>query len=254
MAEEKALRQALVSHHHEDHAGNAAVLAAGGMKVWASSESSRLLMRRSPLRLYQHLIWGKPHPLAAPLLSLESLPPAAAGASPTAVPAEAPARELRVGPHAAHAIPAPGHCDDQFVFHVPSEGWLFAGDAFLHERVQYFRADEDFAKTVASCRRLLALDFQHLFCAHRPRMGNGKAALAEKLDWLLELEGRVRALAGKGLGERAITARLWPFWKRAWPAILFSSGDVSHANMVRSILRGPTPRPENLPDHAAGGL
>ena len=76
----------------------------------------------------------------------------------------------------------PGHCEDQVAFWVPDRGLLFSGDAFIHERPRYFRSDEDFHATIASLRRLLELDFEHLLCAHRPRVGNGKAALQQKLQ------------------------------------------------------------------------
>jgi hypothetical protein len=40
----------------------------------------------------------------------------------------------RARPATSATAEAPGHCEDQVAFHVPGEGWLFSGDAFLHEQ------------------------------------------------------------------------------------------------------------------------
>jgi glyoxylase-like metal-dependent hydrolase (beta-lactamase superfamily II) len=222
-ARDAGVRRALVTHHHEDHAGNAARLQGEGVRVLASRPTAAIVAGDVPIRFYQHLMWGKAPPFRA-----EVLGDAAA-----------------LGPYEARVVPAPGHCPDQVVFHVPAEGWLFSGDAFLSEHVKVFRRDEDFAQTVATLERLVALDFDALFCAHRPRRTGGRAALAAKLERLREVEGRVRALHAQGLDERAIAARLDGPRAGAWFYRL-TAGDVSVRNLVRSILRGPEERREVL--------
>jgi glyoxylase-like metal-dependent hydrolase (beta-lactamase superfamily II) len=218
-AADAGIRRALLTHHHEDHAGNAARLGDTGVSVLAGGETAALVARDLPIRFYQHFLWGKARPArAAPF-----------------------GDALRIGRHRAVVVPAPGHCQDQVAFHVPEEGWLFSGDAFLHERVKVFRADEDFAATVATLDRFLALDFEALFCAHRPRPTGGKEAIRQKLAWLRDVEGRVRALHVDGVPAREIARRIVP--KRAtldW----ITMGDASTESMVRSILHGPVPRPE----------
>lgn len=220
-ARDAGIRRALLTHHHEDHAGNAALLAGRGVEVLASTRTAPLVERALPIRFYQHVLWG-------------AAPPAQATPFPGAT--------TRIGRFEGRVVPAPGHCDDQVAFHVPSEGWLFSGDAFIHERVRVFREDEDFAVTVATLERLCALDFDVLLCAHRPRASGGKAALQAKLAWLRGLEAQVRELEGRGAGAREIVARLALGEGRAFFRLTF--GDVSSANLVRSILHGPRPRPE----------
>src|SRR5262249_22209068 len=116
-----------------------------------------------------------------------------------------------------------------------------SGDAFLHERVKVFRRDEDFAATLLTLERLLELDFDALLCGHRPRFSQGKRALAAKLAWLRDVEGRVRSLHDSGAPMAEITKRLG-----VRPGLLnyMTLGDTSTANMVRSILRGPELRVE----------
>jgi glyoxylase-like metal-dependent hydrolase (beta-lactamase superfamily II) len=188
-ARDAGIRRALLTHHHEDHAGNAALLAGQGVEVLASTETAPLVARGLPIRFYQHVLWG-----AAPV----------ARATPFA------GETVPLGRFEARVVPAPGHCEDQVVFHVPSEGWLFSGDVFIYERTRVFRRDEDFAKTLATLERLCALDFDVLLCAHRPKLSGGRRALQEKLDWLRGIEARVRELHGQGCSVREIVAKVAP--------------------------------------------
>ena len=204
----------------EDHSGNAARLAALGVRVLASSATAPVVERGFPIRFYQHLLWGAAEPVRAATFATES---------------------VSLGHLEARVVPTPGHCDNQVAFHVPSEGWLFSGDAFIAERVRVFRRDEDFARTTATLERLGALDFDVLFCAHRPRLTAGREAILAKLDWLRGIKQRVRELhAGASVDE--IVKRLGFGADRPFYRLTF--GDVSTANMVRSILFGPRPRPE----------
>jgi glyoxylase-like metal-dependent hydrolase (beta-lactamase superfamily II) len=214
------VRRALITHHHEDHAGNAERLEREGIPVLASARTAALVARDLPICFYQHFLWGKARPARAATFG----------------------DEVELGPHLARVIPAPGHCVDQVAFHVAEEGWLFSGDAFIHERVKVFRRDEDFAATVATLERFLTLDFDALLCAHRPRFSNGAEAIRSKLGWLRDVEGRVRTLRGAGAGVGEITRRLGV--RRPGQMTWITLGDASTANMVRSILHGPEVRPE----------
>ena len=220
LARHKGVRQALITHHHEDHAGNAGALQAAGVAVYGTAETACLVGTPLPVPFYEHLVWGKMRPAELSPLPADRVP---------------------LGGREATVVPAPGHCVDQVVFHVPALGWLFSGDAFIHHRVRVFRRDEDFAQTVDTLERLSALDFDVLLCAHRPTLTGGPAALRAKLQWLRDLEGQVRRLHAAGAGQPEIAARLGiahPRWR--W----LSAGDASTRNLVRSVLAGPVPRPE----------
>jgi glyoxylase-like metal-dependent hydrolase (beta-lactamase superfamily II) len=202
-AAEAGVRRALLTHHHEDHAGNAGRLGRAGVAVLAGEQTAALIARDLPIRFYQHFLWGKARPARAARLN---------------------EGELLIGAHRARVIPAPGHCADQIAFHVPEQGWLFSGDAFIHERVKLFRRDEDFAATVATLERFLTLDFEVLFCAHRPRLTGGKAAIREKLGWLRDVEGEVRALHARGVPPAEIARRAVPL---PAPLTAITLGDAS---------------------------
>ncbi len=221
LAEQLGLRRAVLTHHHEDHAGNAAPLVAAGVEVSASPLTARLLAHKLPLPFYQHLVWGTPRPAMVRELRSET---------------------VAIGPFEARVVAAPGHAVDQIVLHVPERGWLFSGDVFIHERVKVFRRDEDFAAAVATLERLLELDFDTLFCGHRPVAEGGRSALARKLDWLRQLEDGARHHHSRGRGVGEIVHRLGIDTRGSM--VLLSAGDASPANLVRSILHGPTPRRE----------
>ncbi|MEO6419797.1 MAG: MBL fold metallo-hydrolase [Polyangiaceae bacterium] len=221
LAKRLGIRRAILTHHHEDHAGNARELALAGVAIEAAARTSAILERGVPIRFYQHVLWGNAPPAKSSVLSSHS---------------------LRIGSYAAEAIPADGHCADQVAFFVPSEGWLFSGDAFIHERIKVFRRDEDFAAMVATLRRFLALDFDTLLCAHGPRLTNGRAAVAAKLEWLLGIEARVRELHRRGCTDSEIANRLEIPRPAAFQRVTF--GDVSTCNIVRSVLYGPAIREE----------
>lgn len=220
LAAAAGIRRAILTHHHEDHVGGAAALAGAGIEVLASRATAALVAHRLPIRPYQHVIWGAARPVAA-------LP----------IAAEVPLGHLR-----ARVIPAPGHAADQIVLWVPDRGWLFSGDVFIAERVKAFRRDEDFAATVATLERLARLDVDVLLCAHRPVDRGGREALARKLHWLREVEGRVRDLERRGASRGEIMRRLRMPGTRT--LAIATLGDVTTGNMVRSILDGPCPRRE----------
>jgi len=214
------IARVVLTHHHEDHSGNAALLAARGAEVLATAPGVRLVARDLPRRFYQHVLWGEAEAVAA-----------------REVPAEVPLGRLR-----ARVVPASGHSVDQLALHVPERGWLLSGDAFVAERVKVFRGDEDFHETCATLERFLALDFDALLCAHRPRFSGGKEAIRAKLSWLREVEGRVRDSHARGRSVRRIVRELGIEPSSAFYAITF--GDVTTANLVRSILEGPRKRLE----------
>ncbi|MDJ0803015.1 MAG: MBL fold metallo-hydrolase [Desulfobacterales bacterium] len=208
------IHRILITHHHEDHSGNAAAFRRhSGARLNAHPQAITAMARGFRIRPYQHLVWGRTPPVGA-----DPLPDRIVSERVTLVP-----------------LHTPGHSHDHTVFWEPERGWLFAGDIYLGERIKFFRADEDIHAQIASLRRIRDLPFQALFCAHNPSTKNGPLKIGAKLDFLETLRERVRGLHTQGCGAREIITRLDPRQDRfvKW----FTTGNASFANMVRSALR-----------------
>ncbi len=202
----------LLTHHHEDHSGNAGVLKNElGLPVLASSATAKALERPFYTALFQRVVWGKPSPEKVDVLE----------------------EEISLGSFTLRAVPAPGHSHDMTVYLEPHRGWLFSGDLYLSSRIKYFREDEDFAQTMHSLERVLKLDFDSLFCGHNPKPENGKKFLQQKLDYFRELEGTVAELSMKGYPPNEVTRQI--LGKEGLMPFL-TSGRVARKHLVNSIL------------------
>lgn len=185
---DEEVKRVVLTHHHEDHAGNAErILSELEVPVFAPEKAAAHLRRGHPLKPYQKVVWGKTTPFAPRIIT----DPFDAG-----------------GGHTLSPIEAPGHSDDLTCFLEKEKGWLFAGDLFIADTPIYFRADENFSDMIQTLGRLKELDFQTLFCAHRGVVKKGPEALARKHAYLLELQEKAKNLHARGLSVRKITRKL----------------------------------------------
>jgi len=202
----------LLTHHHEDHSGNAALAQSLGADLFAPSSILEKLRRGFPILPYQHIAWG------------------------TATPVEAKPLPLRIetGRYTLEALPTPGHSRDHTVFLEAEQGWLFSGDLYIADRIKYFRVDERIDQQITSLRSVLQHDFDMLLCAHRPQLSGGRTRLERKLAYLEDFVGEVGSHLERGAGEREVLARMKhkggnKFW--------VSGGNVSFDHMVRSAIQ-----------------
>lgn len=211
--EERALDGVVITHHHEDHMGGAALLQERrGLRPLVHPAGQPALAQGFEIELYRRVVWGRPRPVACEPLA-----------------AEVRTRRLRF-----EVLHTPGHSPDHVCLFEPSRGWLFAGDLFLAERLRYLRRDEDLDQLIASLRRVAALPVRDVFCAHRGLVRGGKDALARKAENLEALRERARELLRQGLGEREVTRRV--AGKEGLTTWL-SAGHFSARNFVRAVAR-----------------
>ena len=210
---ELGVRQCVTTHHHEDHSGNHGLLARELhiTPLAHPSAVARLAEPEGQPQLYRRVAWG-----ARPPVSVAPL-----------------AQQLDTPQFRFQVIHTPGHAADHVTLFEPERGWLFSGDLYLAPRLRYLRADEDVHAMMDSLRRVLALEPQVLFCQHRGRVEQGAARLRDKLDFLVELGGRIRELHRRGWSGAAI-ARALPGSDLLWR--LWTGGDFSKRNFVRAFL------------------
>lgn len=208
-----AIDQVVLTHHHEDHAGNAALVARRLDVDPLAHPAARPLMRHpGRLRLYRRLVWGP-------------VPPCTVGDV---------GAELETPYHTFQVIHTPGHALDHVALHEPRRRWLFSGDLFITRRPTVMSGDTDVTTLIGSLRQLLKLPDCRMFCQHSGHHESHQKALGDKLDWLLGLQERAVMHHEEGRSLRETTRALGlgkPFWR------LVSRGEFSGENLVRGLLR-----------------
>ncbi|WP_372365275.1 MBL fold metallo-hydrolase [Candidatus Uabimicrobium sp. HlEnr_7] len=212
LAQQQQIQKIFLTHHHEDHSGSAHSF---NIPVFSSAKTAQIMRKGFKLKFYQKLLWGKMRVCECQTFSNENT----------------------IGNSMVKIIETPGHSDDHVAFFLPQKKWLFSGDLFIHQKIKYFRRDEDFSKTIDSLQSVLSLDFTTLFCCHYGIVEQGKKALQNKLDHLLRIEDKVRTLHAEGLSIKQISRKLTKS-----TSVVITFGDVSTNNLVYSILHGARPR------------
>jgi glyoxylase-like metal-dependent hydrolase (beta-lactamase superfamily II) len=206
--DEARLKGVVVTHHHEDHAGNLELISRGALPVAIAPVTLRAVRELGPLDLYRRICWGQP-----PALATEVTPFVARG--------------LRL-------IHLPGHSPDHHVVWDEEHGTLFAGDLFIGVKVRIAQDDEVVSEQIRSLRAAIALKPERVFCAHRGPLTNPVETLKAKADWLEEISGEVNRLAFEGHSESAITTMVLG---REGTVAYTSRGKLSKRNLVRAVLK-----------------
>ena len=208
---EKKLHQILLTHHHEDHSGNASAIAKHHhIEAFGHPLTVQKMATGFRILPYQRFIWGR-----SENIRLSPLGPAVESNRCKLVP-----------------VHTPGHSKDHTVFWEETNGRLFSGDLYLGERIKFFRSDEKIFDQIQSLKKVLKLDFDALFCAHNPCPRNGKSKLKQKLQFLEDIVGQVQKLKDLGMNHKAIFQRMDP-GKDKWVKLM-TMGNVSFANLLRS--------------------
>ena len=214
IARDHRIQRVYLTHHHEDHSGNAAALKQNcPARVSGHPLTGAKLTTRFPILPYQKYVWGK----AAPL-EVDDFPETIETVLGKMIP-----------------VHTPGHSKDHTVFLLKDSGVLFSGDLYLADTIKYFRADEGVGSQIDSLRNVLTLDFDTLLCSHFPRRKDGKKRIRNKLAFLEELYGSVVDFWKKGIPEKQIFRELK--LKEDYFTKAFCFGNVSMLNGVRSIVR-----------------
>jgi glyoxylase-like metal-dependent hydrolase (beta-lactamase superfamily II) len=214
IARENNVKQVFLTHHHEDHSGNAAAVQnVLCTDVYGHHLTASKLKKPFPVLPYQKYVWGKTTPVRVAVL-----------------PEEMETSSGRIVP-----IHTPGHSRDHTVFFLPEKGIIFSGDLYLADHIKYFRSDEDVGTQIASLKTVADLDFDMLLCGHYPRYKNGRNHIRAKLDFLENFYGDIIHLWEKGCSEKQIFHQLK--LKEAYLTKYLCFGNVSMLNGLRSVIR-----------------
>jgi glyoxylase-like metal-dependent hydrolase (beta-lactamase superfamily II) len=212
--EELDIRQAVITHAHEDHCGNNRLLEKQlGIVTRAPGKSlPRLAQSRWDLEIYRRILWGTPPPFVAHPLG----------------------KWLETDNFRFQTIPTPGHSDDHVVLFEPERRWLFTGDLYLSPTLRVLRSDENLPQLIESLRRAIELQPEVIFCQHRGRVEDATSMLERKLHCLQEIGEQISTLHHRGLTEIQIAAQLPGndfYWR------LGTASHFSKLHFVRSWLR-----------------
>ncbi len=209
------VRGAIVTHWHEDHAGNAGLLASRGLPILARPDTEAILRERPPIRLYRRAIWGHQPALTSPLVAFDT-------------------GRLRT-------IYTPGHSLDHQVVLDEETGTLFSGDLWLGVRARTLHASEDPYQIVESLRIVRALAPDRMFDAHRGFVERPVQAITAKIEWLGETLQTVERRLTAGDSDHAIVHEV--LGGEEFAAIV-SFGDYSRGNLVKAVRRKMSSRAE----------
>lgn len=208
--DQRAIAGAMVTHYHEDHAGNVDLLAARGIPLVMHPTTLARLREHEPIRAYRRIVWGSPRPLV-PALTAFSNPPA-----------------LRF-------VHTPGHSEDHQIVWDAERATIFSGDLWLGVRARVMHEDENPYRILESLRTIRALKPERMFDAHRGLVREPLEAIEAKIGFLEDTIAAVRAKIQTGWTDHAIVRGL--FGGDETVAIV-SRGEYSRANFVRAVRRG----------------
>ncbi len=214
IAAENGTKRIFLTHHHEDHTGNAAAIKnAQDAVVHGHPLTAKKMATHFNIFPYQKYVWGKSTPL-----QIDPFPEKI----------ETPLGKMT-------PIHTPGHSKDHTSYLLNDRGVLFSGDLYLADRIKFFRADEDMGSQIQSLKKILEFDFNMLLCNHNPRIENGKKHIENKLMFLEDLYGSIIREWEKGYAEKQILKQL--NLKEAYFVKYFCFGNVSMLNGIRSTIR-----------------
>ncbi len=214
IAKDKKINKIYLTHHHEDHSGNAAAIhSILDTPVYGHDITIKKMAASFNILPYQKYVWGRSKPV-----TMEPLP-------------------LKIDTGLGTMIPihTPGHSKDHTAYLLKERGVLFSGDLYLADKIKFFRSDENVGAQIASLKKVIKLDFDTLLCCHYPKRQSGKERIKAKLDFLEDLYGRIIMFWEKGYSERRIFKVL--HLKEDYFTKYFCFGNVSMLNGVKSVIR-----------------
>lgn len=207
--DERKVAGAMLTHYHEDHAGNADLLAERGIPLVMHPETLARLHELAPIRLYRRVVWGTPRALTSPI-------------------------EAYGGRGSLRFVHTPGHSQDHQIVWDAERGTVFSGDLWLGVRARVMHEDEDPYRIVESLRTMRALNPTRMFDAHRGLVRDPLSSIEAKIGFLEDTIDAVRGRIDAGLSDDAIVQALFGGDETV---AMVSRGEYSRRNFVSAVRR-----------------
>lgn len=219
----------VLTHSHEDHAGNAHVLNSMEIPVLAHAVAVPLLAEGYTYPEYRAITWGS-----------QVLP---ARVEPISKPELSTADEE----YTFSIIPMPGHAPDLIALFEKNQQWVFVADAIMPKYTQIFDfADPEYNKG-AWIQEDISLIYQSIHNLYEMTEGMEKlqvftqlagiqprSFLREKLIEIEAMHKKSHELLDEGLNEEEIFQQMF---KRESFVGINSNGHLSRRNLVKSLLK-----------------
>jgi len=216
VAKDHHIAKIILTHHHEDHSGNVAFLMDElDIDAFAHPETVRILKKGIKV---------------SPLSRLLSGDVAGAHLKPLAE-----TDRIVTEKYSLQPIYTPGHCSDHYCYYEAEKGWLFSGDLYVADKIKYFASFESLLTQIESLKKLIALDFDVLFCSHNPKTHGGKQRLKNKLQFFEDFAGTVTGYYEQGHNARQIFALMGK--KDYYVNNYLTLGNFCAENMVHSVVK-----------------
>lgn len=204
--------QVVLTHHHEDHTGNAAWIQQNrNTPFFIHPKGLDIIKADGEYPDYRKITWGNR---------------SAFDAQPLGEHVDSRTLDWKV-------IHTPGHADDHVALFHEESGRLFTGDLFVSSKTRVMMNTESVTLIAASLRKLLALPFQSVFCSHAGYLENGRALLEQKLHHLETLQKKIIELYEKGQTPAEINHQLF---QKSYPIVQFSEGEWDTIHIVKSVV------------------
>jgi glyoxylase-like metal-dependent hydrolase (beta-lactamase superfamily II) len=200
-------RGAIVTHWHEDHAGNVPLLASRGLPLVMHPACESALRSQPSVRLYRHLVWGQTPRFDQTRRDFDPAP--------------------------LEIVPLPGHTPDHVGVWDAERRILVSGDLFLGVKVRVAHRHESPRVLLESLRTAAALEPRLLLDAHRGPLLDATGRLRAKIAWLGATIDAIESRQARGESAREITRRVLG---REDPVGYASGGEYSKLAFVQAVM------------------
>ena len=211
-----AVEAIALTHHHEDHCGNAGAVASDHhAPVYLRNAASFLGEGVVDLKPYRVAWWGQPHPYQ---------------------PLEMPAR-VEAGGRALTAIPIPGHSSSHTALLEEATGVVFTGDLFVSRGATAVMDHENPYENASSLRKVAELRPRWMLTGHALAIENPAPMLEQKAEAIERAAVQVLEHHARGLSTTEIVRRVFPRGNAKDRLMAAATQEeFSRANFVRACI------------------